>query len=46
VRRIWSHRYKRWRNRGWKRLPQATLYHVHGLVNLVGLIPSLASRPR
>jgi RNA-directed DNA polymerase len=44
VRRIWSHRYKCWRNGGWKRLPKKTLYREHGLVNLVGLIPSLASR--
>ena len=42
VRRIWSHRYKRWRNGGWRWLPKKTLYH--GLVNLIGLIPSLASR--
>jgi RNA-directed DNA polymerase len=44
VRRIWSHRYKRWRNGGWKRLPATTLYREHGLVNLIRLIPSLASR--
>ena len=44
VRRIWSHRFKRWRNGGWKPLPNATLYGEYGLVNLVGLIPSLASR--
>ena len=44
VRRIWSHRFKRWRNGGWKQLPNATLYDEYGLVNLVGLIPSLASR--
>jgi len=44
VRRIWSHRYKRWRNGGWKRLPKKTLYREHGLVNLIDLIPSLASR--
>jgi RNA-directed DNA polymerase len=44
VRRIWSHRFKRWRNGGWKPLPTATLYGEYGLVNLVGLIPSLASR--
>src|SRR6202049_2355297 len=44
VRRIWSHRSKRWRNGGWKRLPKKTLYREHGLVNLIGLIPSLASR--
>ncbi len=44
VRRLWSHRHKRWRCRGWKTLPRATLYGEYGLVNLVGLIPSLASR--
>jgi RNA-directed DNA polymerase len=46
VRRIWSHRYKRWRNSGWKRLPASALYGEHGLVNLIGLIPSVASRSR
>ena len=44
VRRIWSHRYKRWRNLGWKRLPAKTLYREHGLVNLLRLIPSLVFR--
>ncbi len=44
VRRLWSHRHKRWRCRGWQTLPRATLYGAYGLVNLVGLIPSLASR--
>jgi len=44
VRRIWSHRFKRWRCAGWKQLPAATLYREYGLVNLVRLIPSLASR--
>src|ERR1700730_1541439 len=44
VRRIWSHRFKRWRNGGWTQLPKATLYREYELVNLVGLIPSLASR--
>lgn len=44
VRRIWSHRFKRWRNGGWKWLPKTTLYRQYGLVNLVRLIPSLASR--
>jgi group II intron reverse transcriptase/maturase len=44
IRRIWSHRYKHWRNPGWKRLPSRVLYREHGLVNLVRLIPSLASR--
>jgi RNA-directed DNA polymerase len=44
VRRIWSHRLKRWRCAGWKVLPNAKLYREYGLVNLVGLIPSIASR--
>jgi group II intron reverse transcriptase/maturase len=44
VRRIWSHRFKRWRCAGWKVLPAAKLYGEYGLVNLVGLIPSIASR--
>jgi len=44
VRRIWSHRYKRWRCAGWKSLPAAKLYGEFGLVNLVGLIPSIASQ--
>jgi group II intron reverse transcriptase/maturase len=44
VRRIWSHRLKRWRCAGWKVLPAAKLYGQLGLVNLVGLIPSIASR--
>ncbi len=44
VRRIWSHRYKRWRCAGWKSLPASKLYGEFGLVNLVGLIPSIASR--
>jgi group II intron reverse transcriptase/maturase len=44
VRRIWSHRFKRWRNLGWRLLPDRTLYREYGLVNLVQLIPSLASR--
>src|SRR6266853_1709895 len=44
VRRIWSHRFKRWRNGGWTPLRKATLYGEYELVNLVGLIPSLASR--
>jgi RNA-directed DNA polymerase len=44
VRRIWSHRFKRWRNVGWRVLPERTLYREYGLVNLIQLIPSLASR--
>jgi RNA-directed DNA polymerase len=44
VRRIWSHRLKHWRCAGWMALPTAKLYGEYGLVNLVGLIPSIASR--
>lgn len=44
VRRIWSHRHKRWRCAGWKSLPEKVLYGELGLVNLTSLIPSLASR--
>jgi group II intron reverse transcriptase/maturase len=44
VRRIRSHRFKRWRKGGWRQLPEVTLYGTYGLVNLVRLIPSLASR--
>jgi hypothetical protein len=36
VRRIWSHRFKRWRNDGWKQLPVTTLYREYGFVNLIG----------
>jgi len=43
VRRIWSHRFKRWRNVGWKRLPERVLYGEYKLVNLIGLIPSIAA---
>ena len=46
VRRLRSHRFKRWRNGGWRQLPEAKLYGEYGLVNLIGLIPSLASRGR
>jgi hypothetical protein len=44
VRRLWSHRLKHWRCAGWQVLPPAKLYGEYGLVNLVGLIPSIASR--
>jgi hypothetical protein len=46
VRRIWSHRFKHWRNQGWKVLPLKTLYGEYELVKLIGLIPSLAPRRR
>src|SRR6266436_3736012 len=45
-RRIWSHRYWRWRNPGWKRLHVTKLYGESELVRLIDLIPSLASRRR
>jgi RNA-directed DNA polymerase len=44
VRRIWSHRFKRWRNGGWQLLPETTLYREYGLANLIDLIPSIASQ--
>ncbi|MFN8613787.1 MAG: group II intron maturase-specific domain-containing protein [Vulcanimicrobiota bacterium] len=40
-RRIWSHRFKRWRNRGWKELPTRKLCGELGLIRLTHLIPSL-----
>lgn len=43
VRRIWSHHHKRWRCCGWKTLPESKLYGEYGLVNLIGLIPSISS---
>ena len=43
VRRIWSFKFKRWRNTGWRKLPESTLYGEMRLENLVSLIPSLAS---
>lgn len=44
VRRLWSHRHKRWRCCGWKLMPETKLYGELGLVNLVRLIPSLGHR--
>ena len=44
VHRIWSHRLKRWRNNGRRQLPESLLYAEYELVNLVRLIPSLASQ--
>ena len=44
VRRLWSHRHRRWRCQGWKTLPTSRLYGEFGLVNLVSLIPSLKPR--
>ena len=44
LRRLWSHRCKRWRCQGWKRLPDRQLYNEMGLVRLVFLIPSIKPR--
>ena len=41
VRRIWSHRYKRWRNYGWKYYNERRLYSEFKLVSLLTLIPDL-----
>jgi group II intron reverse transcriptase/maturase len=41
VRRIWAWRFKRWRNAGWRTLPEKRLYGEYGLVNLLQLIPSM-----
>ena len=46
VRRIWSHRFCRWRSRAWIALPKVKLYEEFGLVNLISLIPSLGSHSR
>src|SRR5215813_7508156 len=46
VRRIRSHRFKRWRNGGWRQLPETTLYGEYGLVNVIQLIPSIAFRKK
>src|SRR5712691_5135713 len=46
VRRLRSHRFKRWRNGGWRQLPESKLYGEYGLVNLIQLIPSIATRKR
>ena len=44
VRRIWSHRYRKWRCCGWKTLPRSKLYGEYGLVNLIAMIPSIAAQ--
>lgn len=43
VLRVWSHQHKRWRNAGWRDLPDKRLYGELGLVNLLQLIPSMES---
>jgi group II intron reverse transcriptase/maturase len=44
LRRIWSQRFKRWRCRGWQKLPERQLYGDLGLVRLICLVPSLNLR--
>jgi len=44
VRRIWSHRFGKWRCCSWATLPPSKLYGEFGLVNLVALIPSIATQ--
>jgi group II intron reverse transcriptase/maturase len=44
VRRVWSHRFKRWRNTGWKKCPERRLRSEFGLLSLIDLIPSLEGR--
>ena len=41
IRRLWSHRAKRWRNAGWRTHPTRRLREEFELVSLVSLIPSL-----
>jgi RNA-directed DNA polymerase len=41
IRRLWSHRAKRWRNAAWKEYPTARLRTEFKLVGLISLIPSL-----
>jgi RNA-directed DNA polymerase len=41
VRRLWNHKYKKWRNCGWKKYPVRDLYENYKLVRLIGLIPSI-----
>jgi len=44
IRRIWSHRHHKWRCCGWQTLPRSQLYGEYGLVNLVAMIPSIATQ--
>ncbi|CAH8718938.1 hypothetical protein M5W83_02590 [Paenibacillus thiaminolyticus] len=44
IRRIWSHRFKRWRNMGWKKLHESVFYSKYKLVNLLSLLPDLNLR--
>jgi len=42
LRRIWSHRFKRWRKGGWKRLPASQLYVEYKLVRRLAFADSLS----
>jgi group II intron reverse transcriptase/maturase len=44
VRRIWSHRHRKWRCAGWETLPTSKIYGEYGLVNLIEMIPSIAAQ--
>src|SRR5246500_1822849 len=44
VRRIWSHRHRKWRCCGWQTVPRNKLYGEYGLVNLTAMIPSIAAQ--
>ena len=46
VHRLWAHRHRHWRCCGWRTLPEQRLYGEYGLVNLIGLVPSLATHRR
>lgn len=46
VRRVWSFYFKRWRNAGWRWLPERKLYGELRLTHLLRLIPSMASSYR
>lgn len=44
IRRLRSHQFKRWRNSGYKALPDSILYSQYGLVNLIHLIPDIGRK--
>ena len=46
IRRLWAHRFKRWRCPGWTVLPAVKVYEELGLEPLLARIPSIAARRR
>ena len=44
VRRIWSHRNKRWRNNGWVKLSTRKLTEEYNLVRLIYLVPAIKAK--